>query len=125
MASELLLVGSIPLDTAEQVSPRVRPAARVLSRHMPDGEVGVRRYWIDGIACLVLNLHPEIETLRRPRPMQVASRAGGRWVCATNFSSASNRASPRCDLAIPDSGSAIRRRRLARISCFIRCKGRE
>lgn len=119
MASELLLVGNIPLDTAEQVFPRVRPAARALSRHMPDGEVGVRRYWIDGIAYLVSNLHPEIETLRRPRPMQVASRAGGRWVCATNFSSAPNRASPRYDLAIRDGGSAIPRRRLACISHFV------
>lgn len=52
--------------------------------YMPDGEVGVRRYWIDGIVYRVFNGHPEIETLRRPRPMQVASRAGGRWVCATN-----------------------------------------
>jgi hypothetical protein len=35
---------------------------------MPDGEVGDRRYWIDGIAYRVLNGHPEIETLRRPAP---------------------------------------------------------
>jgi hypothetical protein len=35
---------------------------------MPDGEVGDRRYWIDGIAYRVFNGHPEIETLRRPAP---------------------------------------------------------
>jgi len=36
--------------------------------YMPDGEVGDRRYWIDGLAYRVFNGHPEIETLRRPAP---------------------------------------------------------
>ena len=36
--------------------------------YMPDGEVGERRYWIDGIAYRVFNGHPQIETLRRPAP---------------------------------------------------------
>jgi len=36
--------------------------------YMPDGEIGDRRYWIDGIAYRVFNGHPEIETLRRPAP---------------------------------------------------------
>lgn len=68
MGNELLLVGSLPLDTVEQV---FRTVGGRLGRHlayMPDGEVGDRRYWIDGIAYRVLNGHPEIETLRRPAP---------------------------------------------------------
>ena len=68
MGNELLLVGSMPLDTVEQV---FRTVGRALGQHvayLPDGEVGERRYWIDGIAYRVLNGHPEIETLRRPGP---------------------------------------------------------
>ena len=68
MSNQLLLVGSMPLETVEQV---FRTVGGGLARHlayMPDGEVGDRRYWIDGIAYRVLNGHPEIETLRRPAP---------------------------------------------------------
>jgi hypothetical protein len=68
MAGELLLVGSIPLDTAEEVFRRVGGPLGPHLAYMPDGEVGDRRYWIDGIAYRVLNGHPEIETLRRPAP---------------------------------------------------------
>jgi len=68
MAGALLLVGSIPLDTVEQVFRTIgEPLGRYLA-YMPDGEVGDRRYWIDGIAYRVLNGHLEIETLRRPAP---------------------------------------------------------
>jgi hypothetical protein len=68
MADDLLLVGSIPLETAEEV---FRTVGAPLGKHlayMPDGEVGDRQYWIDGIAYRVLNGHPELETLRRPAP---------------------------------------------------------
>ncbi|HTT80802.1 MAG TPA: hypothetical protein VMF86_14095 [Stellaceae bacterium] len=68
MADELLLVGSIPLDTAEQVFRRVGGPLAPHLAYMPDGEIGDRRYWIDGIAYRVFNGHPEIETLRRPAP---------------------------------------------------------
>jgi hypothetical protein len=68
MTGELLLVGSIPLDTVEEVFRRVGGPLGPHLAYMPDGEVGDRRYWIDGIAYRVLNGHPEIETLRRPAP---------------------------------------------------------
>jgi hypothetical protein len=68
MTGELLLVGSIPLDTVEQVFRRVGGPLGPLLAYMPDGEVGERRYWIDGIAYRVLNGHPELETLQRPAP---------------------------------------------------------
>jgi hypothetical protein len=68
MAGELLLVGSIPLDTVEQVFRKVGGPLGQYLHYMPDGEVGDRRYWIDGIAYRVLNGHTELETLRRPAP---------------------------------------------------------
>jgi hypothetical protein len=68
MRDELLLVGSIPLDTSEQVFNAFAPALGDWLAYLPDGEVGDRRYWIDGIAYRVLNGHPEIETLQRPAP---------------------------------------------------------
>jgi len=68
MAGDLLLVGSIPLETPEQVFRRVGGPLGPHLAYMPDGEVGDRRYWIDGIAYRVFNGHPEIETLRRPAP---------------------------------------------------------
>jgi hypothetical protein len=68
MTGELLLVGSVPLDTVEQVFRRVGGPLGPYLAYLPDGEVGDRRYWIDGIAYRVLNGHPEIETLRRPAP---------------------------------------------------------
>jgi hypothetical protein len=68
MSGELLLVGSVPLDTVEQVFRIIGGPLGPYLAYMPDGEVGDRRYWIDGIAYRVLNGHPEIETLRRPAP---------------------------------------------------------
>ena len=68
MAGDLLLIGSIPLDTPEQVFRRVGGPLGPYLAYVPDGEVGDRRYWIDGIAYRVFNGHPEIETLRRPAP---------------------------------------------------------
>jgi hypothetical protein len=68
MGNELLLVGSLPLDTVEQVFRTAGSALGQYLAYLPDGEVGDRRYWIDGIAYRVLNGHPEIETLRRPAP---------------------------------------------------------
>jgi hypothetical protein len=65
---ELLLVGSVPLDTAEEVFREVGAPLGAHLAYMPDGEIGERQFWIDGIAYRVLNGHPEIETLRRPAP---------------------------------------------------------
>jgi hypothetical protein len=60
MTVELLLVGSVPLDTVEQVFRQVGGPLGPYLAYMPDGEVGERRYWIDGVAYRVLNGHPEI-----------------------------------------------------------------
>jgi hypothetical protein len=65
---DLLLVGSVPLDTAEEVFRQVGGSLGQWLPYMPDGEIGERQYWIDGLAYRVLNGHPELETLRRPEP---------------------------------------------------------
>ena len=67
MSSHVLLVGSIPLDTVEQVFREFgRPLGSAL-KAMPDGEVGPRKHWISRIHYEVLAGHPELETVSLPR----------------------------------------------------------
>jgi len=68
VGQELLLVGSIPLETAEEVFRVFGGALGRWLSYIPDGEIGERQYWIDGLAYRVLNGHPQLETLRRPAP---------------------------------------------------------
>ncbi|MEQ8698713.1 MAG: hypothetical protein RLT05_19425 [Bauldia litoralis] len=68
MNDELLLVGSVPLETPEEVFRVFGPALGASLPYLPDGEQGDRRFWIDGIAYRVLNGHPQLETLSRPAP---------------------------------------------------------
>jgi hypothetical protein len=68
MARELLLVGSIPLDTAEEVFRIVGGPLGPYLAYVPDGELGERRYWIDGLGYRVLNGHPDLEQVKRPAP---------------------------------------------------------
>ena len=66
MDKKLLLVGSIPLDTVEEV---MRTFGGRLGAHlpaMPDGEVGERRSWVNRFCYLLFNGHPDLETLKRP-----------------------------------------------------------
>jgi len=68
MAKDLLLVGSIPCNTVEEV---FRTWGKTFASHlmcMPDGEVGDRLHWIDGQAYRTFNGHPQIETVKRPAP---------------------------------------------------------
>ncbi|HEX9463027.1 MAG TPA: hypothetical protein VGB82_10555 [Alphaproteobacteria bacterium] len=68
MTDKLLLVGSIPLDTVEDVfSTFGRPLGQYLSA-MPDGEVGPRSHWISRVHYQVLAIHPGLEVLQHPRP---------------------------------------------------------
>lgn len=66
--ADLLLVGSIPLETAKQA---FMTFGRPLGAHlaaMPDGEVGFRRHWISRVHFQVFAIHPDIEVIQRPRP---------------------------------------------------------
>lgn len=68
MSQNVLLVGSIPLDTAEQVFLDFGKPLGAALKALPDGEVGPRRRWISRIHQQVLNGHPDIETVRYPAP---------------------------------------------------------
>jgi hypothetical protein len=64
---DVLLVGSVPLDSAEEV---FKTCAASLGNHLklyPDGEVGARKSWIQCQAKLVFDRHPLIDTVKRPR----------------------------------------------------------
>ena len=64
---DVLLVGSVPLDSAEDV---FKTCAASLGDHLkvyPDGEVGARKSWIQCQAKLVFDRHPAIDTVKRPR----------------------------------------------------------
>ena len=68
MGRELLLVGSVPLDTVEEV---MRTFGGPLGRYlpaMPDGEVGERRSWVNRFSYLLFSGHADLETLRPGRP---------------------------------------------------------
>ena len=68
MTDQLLLVGSIPLDTAQEV---FQMFGAPLGRYMPaipDGEVGPRKHWVARVQYQVLAGHPELETVRHPAP---------------------------------------------------------
>jgi len=68
MQQDVLLVGSIPLDTPEQVFREFGGPLGLALKTMPDGEVGPRKHWISRIHYQVLSGHAELETVRRPAP---------------------------------------------------------
>ena len=66
MNKELLLVGSIPLPTAEKVIKTFGPPLGRYLYSMPDGEIGARRWWVVRLSFQVFNNHPDMEVLKRP-----------------------------------------------------------
>jgi hypothetical protein len=66
MAGDLLLVGSIPLDTVEEVMRMFGARLGAYLPAMPDGEVGERRSWVNRFCYQLFNGHTDLETLRRP-----------------------------------------------------------
>jgi hypothetical protein len=65
---ELILVGSIPFDTPEEVFATFGSALGRYLFAIPDGEVGPRRHWISRVHYQVLAAHPELEIVQRPAP---------------------------------------------------------
>src|SRR5215471_15029597 len=69
MGNNLLLVGSVPLESVEEV---MRTFGGALARHLPaipDGEVGERRSWVNRLSYQIFNGHMDLETVRRPKPV--------------------------------------------------------
>ena len=78
MNNDLLMVGSIPLDTAEDVFKMFgKPLGRFMPA-VPDGEVGPRKHWISRVHYQVLAGHPELDIVRRPRPENGVERPNPR-----------------------------------------------
>lgn len=78
---DVLLVGSVPLDSAREV---FRICAAALGSHLralPDGEIGARKSWIQCQAMFVFDGHPALETVSRPRsPDGIPRDYGDSWV---------------------------------------------
>jgi len=68
MTGALHLVGSIPLDTPQEVFQTFGAPLGKYLFSMPDGEVGPRRHWISRVHYQVLAAHPELEIVQRPAP---------------------------------------------------------
>jgi hypothetical protein len=68
VAKDLLLVGSVPLETAEEV---MRMFGTPLGRYLdtvPDGEIGDRRWWVLRLSWQAFLGHPDLELVKRPAP---------------------------------------------------------
>ncbi|MCC2098714.1 MAG: hypothetical protein KDJ29_17615, partial [Hyphomicrobiales bacterium] len=66
MTKDLLLVGSIPMDTVEDVFQTFGAKLGNFLQAMPDGEIGPRRHWISRVHYQVLALHPDLEVVQQP-----------------------------------------------------------
>ena len=69
MGNNLLLVGSVPLETVEEVMRTFGGALGPYLPAMPDGEVGERRSWVNRLSYQIFNGHQDLETLKRPKPV--------------------------------------------------------
>lgn len=67
--AQLLLVGSVPLATAEEVFAACADELGQLVQALPDGETGYRSNWINYQAYYVHHPHPDLVTLQRPAPV--------------------------------------------------------
>jgi hypothetical protein len=85
VTGQLHLVGSIPLDTPQEVFEAFGAPLGKYLFSMPDGEVGPRRHWISRVHYQVLAAHPELEVAQRPAPdengveRQFPRHAGDAW----------------------------------------------
>jgi hypothetical protein len=63
-----MLVGSVPLETAEAVFEKIGMSLGPYLRTLPDGEVGDRQYWVVRMQFQIFNGHPDLLTVKRPAP---------------------------------------------------------
>lgn len=78
---DVLLVGSVPLESASEVFTTCTAALGDHLQALPDGEVGARKSWIQCQAIFVFDGHPAIETVARPKSPDGLSREyDDRWV---------------------------------------------
>ena len=68
IAEPLLLVGSIPGDTAAEVMNQWGGGLGKRLAAVPDGEIGERSAWITFLAYRTFHPNPAMETVQRPLP---------------------------------------------------------
>jgi hypothetical protein len=69
VTGDVLLLGSVPLQTVQAV---FETCALALDGHLsglPDGEIGYRSSWIMCQAWFVFRVHPQLEVMNRPAPI--------------------------------------------------------
>jgi hypothetical protein len=67
MGQDLLLLGSVPLKSVEDVMRTFGGALGPYLPAMPDGEVGERRSWVMRLSYQVFNGHIDLDTTKRPQ----------------------------------------------------------
>ena len=66
MGQNLLLVGSVPLKTVEDVMREFGGALGPYLPAIPDGEVGERKSWVLRLSYQIFNGHIDLDTIKRP-----------------------------------------------------------
>jgi len=74
MGQNLLFVGSVPFDTVEEVMSKLAKRFGAELPAVPDGEVGERRSWVNRLCYQVFNGHMDLETIKRPKPVDGIER---------------------------------------------------
>lgn len=69
MSGAVLLVGSVPGETATEVMRTCAEGVGPYLSCLPDGETGYRRSWIIFLAATIYHGHPALETVQRPSPI--------------------------------------------------------
>lgn len=69
MTGDVLLVGSIPGESAEDAMRLAAEGVGTCVSCLPDGETGFRRIWINFLASQTYDGNPGLETLNRPHPV--------------------------------------------------------
>jgi hypothetical protein len=70
--SDVLLVGSLPYQTAEESFRAAGSALRGHAGWLPDGEPGPRQMWVGMMLELVFSKHPDIDETKAPPDHQIA-----------------------------------------------------
>jgi hypothetical protein len=65
-ASSMLLVGSMPYDSVDEVFTACATALGPYVPALPDGEVGDRRDWTNFLPIRVYSTHPDLDEVQRP-----------------------------------------------------------
>ena len=80
MANDLLLVGSIPLETVEEVFTEFGGRLGPHLASLPDGEVGPRSHWISRVHYQVLANHSQLDVVQTPALVDGVERLRERLV---------------------------------------------